>query len=191
MINRRGAHMLKIGVVLGSVREGRNGLAVANWTVEKAKEFSNSEDVQFELVDLADYDLPFLGKTPTAEQGAAIGAWSEKIASFDGYIFITAEYNHGVAGAFKNALDFLKPEFKDKAVAFIGYGGLGAARSIENLRVIVAEQGLASTQRTVNFSLMTDFENMSTFTPADFHEGELKELLGQLTAWSAALKTVR
>lgn len=183
--------MLNIGVVLGSVREGRNGLAVANWTVEKAKAFSNSEDVQFELVDLANYDLPFLGKTPTAEQGAAIGAWSEKIASFDGYIFITAEYNHGVAGAFKNALDFLKPEFKDKAVAFIGYGGLGAARSIENLRVIVAEQGLASTQRTVTFSLMTDFENMSTFTPADFHEGELKELLGQLTAWSAALKTVR
>jgi len=58
--------MLKIGVVLGSVREGRNGLAVANWTVEKAKAFSNAEDVQFELVDLADYDLPFLGKTPTA-----------------------------------------------------------------------------------------------------------------------------
>ena len=183
--------MLKIGVILGSVRKERNGLAVAEWTVEKAKEFSNENEVQFELVDLGKYDLPFLGVTPTAEQEAAIGAWSEKIASFDGYIFITAEYNHGVAGAFKNALDFLKPEFKDKAVAFVGYGGLGAARSIEHLRVIVAEQGLASTQRNVNFSLITDFENMSTFKPAVFHEGELQELLGQLIGWSGALKTLR
>lgn len=85
----------------------------------------------------------------------------------------------------------MKPEFKDKAVAFVGYGGLGAARSIENLRVVLAEQGLASTQRTVNFSLITDFENMSTFKPAAFHEGELQELLGQLIGWSGALKTLR
>lgn len=183
--------MLKIGVILGSVREERNGLAVAKWTVEKANEFRKGEDVSFELVDLADYSLPFLGITPTEEQAAAINAWSEKIASFDGYIFITAEYNHGVAGAFKNALDFLKPEFKDKAVAFIGYGGLGAARSIENLRMIVAELGLASTQRNVNLSLMTDFENMSVFKPAAFHDGEVKELLDQLIAWSGALKTIR
>lgn len=184
-------NMLKIGVVLGSVREGRNGLAVANWTVEKANEFNGKDGVEFELVDLLDYDLPFLGVNPTAEQAQAIQNWSEKIASFDGYIFVAAEYNHGVAGAFKNALDFLKPEFKNKAVALIGYGGLGAARSIENLRVIVAELGLASTQRNVNFSLMTDFENMSVFTPAAFHDSELKELLEQLISWSSALKTIR
>ncbi|HEY0221268.1 MAG TPA: NAD(P)H-dependent oxidoreductase [Lactovum miscens] len=183
--------MLKIGVVLGSVREGRNGLSVANWTMEKSKEFSNADEVSFELVDLADYNLPFLGVTPTAEQAIAIGSWSEKIASFDGYIFITAEYNHGIAGAFKNALDFLKPEVKNKAVAFIGYGGLGAARAIESMRMVSGELALATTQRNVNFSLITDFENMSTFAPADFHEGELKELLQQLAAWSTALKTIR
>lgn len=183
--------MLKIGIILGSVREERNGLAVATWTTEKAIEFSNQEEVHFELVDLKNYDLPFLGKIPTAEQAEAIQNWSKKIASFDGYIFITAEYNHGVAGTFKNALDFLKPEFKDKAVAFVGYGGLGAARSIENLRVIVAEQGLASTQRNVNFSLMTDFENLSVFNPASFHEAELQELLSQLISWSSALKSIR
>ena len=183
--------MLKIGVILGSVREGRNGLAVANWTTEKVKAYSNAEEVSVELVDLADYNLPFLGVTPTEEQAAAITAWSEKIASFDGYVFITAEYNHGIAGAFKNALDFLKPEFKNKAVAFVGYGGLGAARSIEALRMVVAELGLASTQRNVNLSLMSDFENMSEFKPAAFHEGEIQELTEQLTAWSGALKTIR
>lgn len=183
--------MVKIGIIIGSVREERNGKAVADWTLEKASSFQKDTDATYELVDLVDYDLPFLGKTPTESQQKAIGAWSEKIASFDGYIFITAEYNHGVAGAFKNALDFLKPEFKNKAVGFVGYGGLGAARSIENLRVIVAELGLASVQRTVNFSLMTDFENMSKFTPAAFHDGELSELTDQLVAWSTALKGIR
>lgn len=183
--------MVKIGIILGSVREGRNGKAVADWALEKAAGFNKDIEASYELVDLADYDLPFLGKVPTEEQQKAINDWSEKIASFDGYIFITAEYNHGVAGAFKNALDFLKPEFKNKAVGFIGYGGLGAARSIENLRVIVAEQGLASVQRTVNLSLMTDFLNMSEFKPAEFHDAELIELLDQLLSWSKALKSIR
>ncbi len=183
--------MVKIGIVLGSVREGRNGKAVADWTLQKAQALNKDSETEYEIVDLLDYDLPFLGKTPTESQQKAIGDWSAKIDSFDGYIFITAEYNHGVAGAFKNSLDFLKPEFKNKAVAFVGYGGLGAARSIESLRLITAEQGLASVQRNVNFSLITDFENMSVFTPAAFHDGELSELLDQLLAWSKALKTIR
>ena len=183
--------MLKIGIILSSVRKERNGLAVANWAVDKSQEFSDKEEVTFELVDLASYDLPFLGAETSPEQAKEIQRWSEKIDSFDGYIFITAEYNHGVTGVFKNALDFLKPEFKNKAVAFVGYGGLGAARSIENLRVIVAELGLASTQRNVNLSLMTDFEKMSIFKPASFHDSEIKELLEQLISWSTALKTIR
>lgn len=186
-----GNNMLKIGIILSSVRKERNGLAVANWAVDKSQEFSDKEKVTFELVDLASYDLPFLGAETSPEQAKEIQRWSEKIDSFDGYVFITAEYNHGVTGAFKNALDFLKPEFKNKAVAFVGYGGLGAARSIENLRVIVAELGLASTQRNVNFSLMTDFEKMSIFKPASFHDSEIKELLEQLISWSTALKTIR
>src|SRR5574337_1315950 len=186
-----GNNMLKIGVILSSVRKERNGLAVANWAVDKSQEFSDKEEVTFELVDLASYDLPFLGAETSPEQAKEIQRWSEKIDSFDGYIFITAEYNDGVTGAFKNALDFLKPEFKNKAVAFVGYGGLGAARSIENLRVIVAELGLASTQRNVNLSLMTDFEKMSIFKPASFHDSEIKELLEQLISWSNALKTIR
>lgn len=183
--------MLKIGIVLGSVREGRNGKAVADWTITKSKLTDTKIEAEYEVVDLANYDLPFLGTVPTESQEKAIQDWSKKIASFDGYIFITAEYNHGVSGAFKNALDFLKPEFSNKAVAFVGYGGLGAARAIENMRVIVAEQGLASTQKNINFSLMTDFKNMSEFTPAVYHDGEVDELLEQLLSWSNALKTLR
>ena len=183
--------MLKIGVILGSVREGRNGLAVAKWTTEKAKAFTQGQEIEFELVDLLDYELPFLGTKATAKQEEAIKKWSDKMASFDGYIFVVAEYNHGVSGAFKNALDFLNPEVKDKALAFVGYGGLGAARSIENLRMIAGQLAMATTQTNVNLSLMTDFEKMSIFKPADYHEGELKALLGQLINWSSALKTIR
>jgi NAD(P)H-dependent FMN reductase len=93
----------------------------------------NDGGIEYEIVALADYDLPLLGaKLPEDRQaaaGAAIQAWSEKMASFDGYVFVTPEYNHAVGGALKNALDFLKPEVADKAAGFVGYGSLGGARA--------------------------------------------------------------
>src|SRR5690625_3706639 len=105
--------MLKIGIVLGSVREGRNGEQVAKWMMDFANN-RNDQDVEYELVDLADYRLPFLGESlPETEQeeaNATIKAWSDKMASFDGYIFITPEYNHAIGGALKNALDYLNTE---------------------------------------------------------------------------------
>src|SRR5574341_895168 len=149
-----GNNMLKIGIILSSVRKERNGLAVANWAVDKSQAFSDKEKVTFELVDLASYDLPFLGAETSPEQAKEIQRWSEKIDSFDGYIFITAEYNHGVTGAFKNALDFLKHEFKNKAVAFIGYGGLDATIKKKKIKLIITQLSPKSTQLNVNLSLM-------------------------------------
>lgn len=181
--------MLKIGIVLGSVRQGRNGKAVADWTYEFA---SKRGDAEYEIVDLAEYKLPFLGaELPESQQqeaADAIKAWSEKIASFDGYIFIAPEYNHAIGGAFKNALDFLKPEVSNKAAGFVAYGSLGGARAIENLRLILGELQVADVRTAVTFSLMTDFVNMSEFTPADYHATNANEMLDQVLAWSGALK---
>lgn len=189
-----GNDMLKIGIVVGSVREGRNAEAVANWMYDFATK-RNDAEVEYELVDLANYNLPFLGaKLPEGQQAEAqqaIQAWSEKMASFDGYIFVTPEYNHAIGGALKNALDFLNPEVNNKAAGFVGYGSLGGTRAHENLRLILGELQVADVRTAVTFSLMTDFENMSVFKPADYHADNANTMLDQVISWSRALKTVR
>ncbi|GAA0603440.1 NAD(P)H-dependent oxidoreductase [Virgibacillus siamensis] len=186
--------MLNIGVILGSVRQGRNAEAVANWVYDFAAN-RKDQDVNYELVDLADYNLPLLGAAvPEAQQKeseTAIQAWSEKMASFDGYIFVVPEYNHSVGGAIKNALDYLKPEVANKAAGMVGYGSLGGTRAHENLRLIFGELQVADVQTAVTFSLMTDFENFSVFKPADYHAANANGMLDQVIAWSGALKTVR
>jgi len=184
--------MLKIGIVLGSVREGRNGEAVANWMYDFAK---NRNDAEYEIVDLADYPLPLLGaKVDEAEQAkaeATIQAWKDKMASFDGYIFITPEYNHAIGGALKNATDYLNAEVNNKAAGFVGYGSLGGTRAHENLRLILGELQVADVRTAITFSLMSDFENFSVFKPADYHANNANEMLDQLIKWSGALKTIR
>lgn len=180
---------LKIAIIQGSVREGRNGDAVAKWMLDFA---SKRDDAEYELVDLADYNLPFLGSAhaqPDAEE--QIKAWSEKIASFDGYVFVTPEYNHTIGGALKNALDYLNPELNNKAAGFVGYGSLGGTRAHENLRLILGELQVADVRTAVTFSLMTDFKNFSEFNPADYHADNANTMLDQVLLWSGALKPLR
>lgn len=184
--------MLKIGIIIGSTREGRNGEAVAKWVYDFA---TQRDDAEYELVDLKDYRLPFFGEEIPEEQqeeaNKTIKAWSEKMASFDGYIFVTPEYNHAINGALKNALDYLNAEVNNKAAGFVGYGSLGGTRAHENLRLILGELQVADVRTAITFSLMTDFENMSLFKPTDYHKENANEMLDQLLAWSGALKTVR
>lgn len=186
--------MIKIGIILGSTRTERNGKAVANWMFDFAEK-RQDKDVTYELVDLADYRLPLLGENIPSElkeeTDARINAWSEKMASFDGYVFVPAEYNHSVNAALKNAIDYLNPELNNKAAGFAAYGSLGGARAIQNLRVIFGELQVADVRTAVTFSLMTDFENMSVFKPADYHADNANSMLDQLIAWSAALKPLR
>lgn len=186
--------MLKIGIVLGSVREGRNAESVTNWMYDFAQKRDDA-DVEYEIVDLADYPLSLLGaKVPPEQTQVAETAaknWSEKMASFDGYVFVTPEYNHSVGAALKNATDHLKPEVANKAAGLVGYGSLGGTRAHENMRLIFGELQVADVQAAVTFSLMTDFENMSVFKPADYHAANANTMLNQVIAWSRALKTVR
>ncbi|SDN30258.1 NAD(P)H-dependent FMN reductase [Psychrobacillus sp. OK028] len=183
---------LKIGIVVGSVRKGRNAEAVSKWMFNFA---SKRNDADYELVDLINYRLPLLGQEIPSEQeeeaNSAIKNWSEKMDTYDGYIFVTPEYNHAVGGALKNALDYLNPELNNKAAGFVGYGSLGGARAHENMRLILGELQVADVSTAVTFSLMADFENMSLFRPAAYHEGNAHKMLDQLLAWGGALKTLR
>lgn len=186
--------MTKIGIISGSVREGNNATAVSQWILDFANN-RNDEGVEYELVPLSDYDLPLLGAKLDADRaetaGAAIKAWSEKMASFDGYVFITPEYNHSVGGALKNALDYLNPEVNNKAAALVGYGSLGGARAHENMRIILAELRVATVRTTTNFSIITDFENMSVFKPNDYNKTNAEGMFNDLLLWTKALNTIR
>lgn len=181
---------LKIGIIVGSVREARNGLAVGNWTLQQALGRKDA-NVSYELVDLKDYPLPFLGITPTESEGKTIAAWSSKIESLDGFVMVVPEYNHALSGAFKNALDYLKPQFANKPVGYVGYGGLGAARAIETSRMVAIEQGMPIVPKTVNFLLAVDFVNYSEFKPTDYHLGEAKEMFDTLVGWTEIFKAYR
>ncbi|MEN1937449.1 NAD(P)H-dependent oxidoreductase [Paenibacillus sp. 102] len=184
--------MTKIGIIIGSTRPGRNGEAVAKWVYEMAKKRS---DAEFELVDIADYNLPMLDEpgSPAAGQytKSHTKVWSEKIGSLDGYVFVTPEYNHATSGALKNALDYLYNEWNNKAAGFVGYGGMGGSRAIENLRLIMGELQVADVRNQVGFSLFTDFENFTVFKPASHHEAAVNNMIDQVIAWSDALKVLR
>jgi NAD(P)H-dependent FMN reductase len=184
--------MTKIGIILGSTRPGRNGEAVAKWAYEIA---SQRTDAEFELVDLLDYKLPHLDEAMPPSLGQYTQphtqAWAAKIASFDGFVMVTPEYNHSTSGALKNAIDFLFAEWNNKAVGFVSYGSVGGARAVEHLRLIAGELMMADVRAQVMLSLATDFENYSVFKPADIHTQLLHTTLDQVVAWSNALAPLR
>jgi NAD(P)H-dependent FMN reductase len=183
---------LKIGIVLGSTRPGRNGEAVAKWVYEVA---SKRVDAEYELVDIAEFALPHLDEAlpPSLGQYAQphTHAWARKIASFDGYVFVTPEYNHSTTGALKNAIDFLYAEWNNKAAGFVGYGSVGGTRAVEHLRLIMSELQVATVRVQVALSLFTDFENFSQFRPGEHQYQALDAMLDQVVSWSGALRSVR
>lgn len=181
---------LKVAVVTSSVREGRVSLSVAEW-VEKLAKQQGFENAEYQIVDLKNYNLPMLGANASEEAYAEVERWKADIAGFDAYIFVVAEYNHSFTGVLKNALDFLKPELKDKVAGFVSYGGAGGARAVEQLRLVLAELSVAGVQRNVHFMLAYDFENYSVFKPQAYHENLAQELFQQVNAWAGALKTIR
>jgi NAD(P)H-dependent FMN reductase len=183
---------LKIGIILGSTRPGRNGEAVAKWVYDIA---SQRSDAEYELVDLLDYDLPHLDEAITAAQGMYAGEhtkkWAAKIAEFDGFVFVTPEYNHSTSGALKNAIDYLYAEWNNKSAGFVSYGVAGGVRAVETLRLVLGELQIADVRAQVALSLRTDFENYSVFAPAAYHEGMVSTMLDQTVSWAGALATVR
>lgn len=149
----------------------------------------------YELVDLLDHPLPHLDEpVPPAAgryQHEHTRDWARTIAAYDGFVFVTPEYNHSTSGALKNAMDYLYAEWNDKAAAFVSYGNLGGARAIEHLRGIASELRIAHVRQQLSFSLMTDFEGFTTFTPAPHHTAAAATMFDQLEAWAGALKPLR
>ena len=184
--------MTRIGIILGSTRPNRNGEQVARWVYDIA---SSRSDAEFELIDLRDYPLPHLDEPLPPSMGQYKNEhtrqWADKIASFDGFVIVTPEYNHSTSGVLKNAIDYLYAEWNNKAVGFVSYGGVGGARAAEHLRLVAGELQMADVRQQVALSLLTEFENFSVFKPGDYNRAALDTLLDQVIAWSAALAPLR
>ena len=184
--------MTRIGIILGSTRPNRNGEQVAKWVYDIA---SRRSDAEYELVDLRDYPLPHLDEPLPPSfgqyQNEHTKAWAGKIASFDGFVIVTPEYNHSTSGVLKNAIDYLYAEWNNKAVGFVSYGSVGGARAAEHLRLVAGELQMADVRQQVALSLLTEFENFSVFKPGDYNLAALDTLLDQVVAWSTALAPLR
>lgn len=185
--------MTRIAIVLGSTRPGRRAEIVASWVNEVASH--HATDVRFELVDIGAYDLPLLDEPVPAMAGdyrnAHTKRWAAAIDGFDGFVFVTPEYNHSFPAALKNAIDFLYAEWTDKAAGFVGYGAHGGMRAVEQLRLTLAEVKIATVRTQVALSKHTDrnlFVDPDNWLPSG--EKDLTEMLDQVIAWSNALRTL-
>ena len=184
--------MLKVGIIVGSTRPGRKADAVARWVHEIARKRT---DADFEVVDIQDFNLPLLDEPVPPSMGQYskphTKAWAAKVDSFDAFVFVTPEYNHGTSGALKNAIDFLFAEWNNKAAGFVGYGSAGGVRAVEHLRLVMGEVQVAAVRNQVALSLFTDFENFTTFKPDPRHEKSVNAMLDQVLAWGGALRPLR
>ncbi|NRQ36177.1 NAD(P)H-dependent oxidoreductase [Nonomuraea sp. NN258] len=184
--------MIKIGIIIGSTRPSRVADGVAQWVHDLAAKRS---DAHFELLDLAAFDLPLLNEPLPAATGQYAHAhsrtWAETITRFDGFVFVTPEYNHSTTGTLKNAIDYLFHEWADKAAGLVSYGVDGGVRAAEHLRQILGQLHMATVTSQVALSLHTDFTDYTRFTPAERQELAVTAMLDKLIAWSTALRPLR
>lgn len=185
--------MTRIAFIVGSTRPGRKADVVVRWLDKLA---SRRDDASYDVLDLAEIDLPHLDEPVPAAMGQDYAnehtsRWAELVDSYDGYVFITPEYNHGTTGVLKNALDFLYQEWHNKSAGFVGYGLVGGVRAVEQLRLVVAELHIASVRDQVTLSLFTDFDGEGNLTPAPHHEQAAHKMLDEVVAWADALAPLR
>ncbi|WP_127753523.1 MULTISPECIES: NADPH-dependent FMN reductase [unclassified Devosia] len=190
---------LKIGVIISSTRESRFGDKPAQWILDKA---NARDEIEAELVDLRDFDLPFFNEVasnmwmPSSDPRAV--AWQKKVAEFDGFIFVVAEYNRSITGALKNAIDQSYVEWNRKPFGIVAYGSVGGTRAAEHLRGIGVEMQMVSTRSAVHIGGSDFFavhplggQNKS-FSDIEGSIGpSAKDMLDQLIWWGTATKAAR
>jgi NAD(P)H-dependent FMN reductase len=190
---------LKIAVIVGSTRPTRFADIPAKWILDQANAVP---EIEAEIVDLRDFPLPFFDEAASnlwaPSQNEVAVAWQKKIASYDGYIFVVAEYNHSITGALKNALDQSYVDWNKKAFGAIAYGAMGGARALEHLRAIGIELHMASTRSAVHIATGDFFKVHPGFggsgNLADIEASiapSAKAMLEELVFWAGAAKAAR
>lgn len=185
----------KIALIVGSIRENRFAPRTVEWLTAIAKE---RNDLEVETVDLVDYPMPIFAEATSPAYGPSRNEtarkWQAKLAEFDGYIFTAAEYNHGPTAALKNALDYAGPQWNRKAAGFLGYGSVGGARAVEQLRAIAVELQMAPVKSAVHI-LWPDYlavlQGAKQLSELDHLNLSATALLDDVVWWANALKAAR
>lgn len=129
---------MKLQVIVGTTRPGRVTDRAAAWVAHTAKELP---DTTVEIVDLADYPMPFLDEAispqynPNRKPNPETAKWLKKLDEADAFVIVTPEYNRSMPGVLKNALDYLDFQFAKKPVALVAHGSTGGAQAVANLRI--------------------------------------------------------
>ena len=190
--------MIVISVIVGSTREGRFSEKPARWILEHLEKRNR---VDARLLDLQDFPMPFFDQpvTPATPGRSAfrhevVQRWTAAIAQSDGFVFVTPEYNHGPAAVLKNAIDWVYPEWNRKAAAFVSYGSVSGARSVQQLRETAIEVQLAPIRSSVHIpvdTLWAHYKGGDVDAGLAFLDGQAESLINDLLWWTAALKTAR
>jgi NAD(P)H-dependent FMN reductase len=189
--------MLKVALIVGSTRPNRFADIPAQWLVKGA---SARVDLRLTVLDLRDYRLPFLNEpAPPSYTGGIYSepeaeAWRRRIGEFDAFVATVAEYNHGPTAVLKNAFDSASLEWQRKPIAFVGYGGVGAARAIETLRGVVIELQMAPIRHEVNIAMepfLGILQNGRTLDDYGYLVQSREVMFDQLVWWGEALKVAR
>jgi NAD(P)H-dependent FMN reductase len=186
---------VKIAVIIGTTRAVRFASKPAEWIADIA---SQRDDMIVEVLDLREYPMPFFDEVASnawaPSHNEVAQRWQKKVAEFDGYIFVSAEYNRGVPAVLKNALDYAYPEWNKKPAAFVGYGSVGAARAIEQLRLIAVELQMAPIRTGVHIQgadFMAVWKGGKDIAELSYLRPNATDMLDQLVWWTNALKTAR
>lgn len=185
----------RIAIVMSTTRPGRFGETPANWLLEIGRARG---DADFELIDFRDFPMPLFDEALALVYAPATNPvaieFARKMRTFDGYVFVTAEYNHSVPGVLKNALDYLYTELHRKPAAFVGYGGVGGSRAVEHLRHILAELQMATLKHAVHIGapeLIGMLREGRTMADYPYLADAAEMMLDDLAWWTSALRTAR
>lgn len=185
----------KIGIILSSTRETRFADRPAKWVQDIA---TARGDADYEIVDLRDYPLPFFDAVgsprfvPLTDEAQL--RFARKIGEFDGYIFVTAEYNHTIPGVLSNALTYIYSETERKPAAFVGYGAVGGSRAVEHLRMLVVELSMVPTRSAVHINmepLLGMLRGGKDFADYDYLAPTVTAMLDELSWYVRTLKAGR
>ncbi|MBJ8419779.1 NADPH-dependent FMN reductase [Acinetobacter calcoaceticus] len=178
-----------IYIIVGSIREGRTAIKIANWVDQAINELSLN-DIQTEIIDLKEWALPiFAGAHPPATgvyDQPKQQQWADKIAAADAFILISPEYNHGYSPALKNALDYVAKEWQGKPAAYVGYGATNGSRSIDQLRQVATYIGLVDSNAVLEIRDIFKRNKEETFEANEFEVKGLSALISKLQKYHIA-----
>lgn len=182
---------IRAAVILSSVRKGRFGPTIVNWFASTA---AQRDDIEVDVVDLADFPLPTaLTDEPSSDVAELLAAFSARLSAADGFVVVTPEYNHSFPASLKAALDWTQNEWHAKPVGFVGYGGLaGGLRAVQQLRQVFNELHAVPVRDAVSFhGPWAQFDENGTLTEPTEAEAAAKVLWDKLSWWALATKEAK